>query len=327
MGNEEDYQDLKDLLCTSDQDYASRTVLLSRLMEREKEIPLLKRGIDLAEIQERLVPGFDQDQYRLFLDRLFLFGDKSSRCLTIPQGNKDEDPLWEFDIIDASGVVFEKLFDRLNWHVTSKGRLDRSPDLCAYFKDQQNLSSFIKSINDLNEHEKLLVRDHYLKILHQLCDTVYMAASHFISTSESAEIAYDFAKKSTYSAVLYLWNPINLYQELVRTAFKKSGLPEILYPPIPYEEEDSVKGVIFPHFLIGIKDLITKEFHWNDWFKMEGQYHEFNDIKDIIADFIIENGLIVDQSKFQSEIKETQHTKSISKDADGKYRETDIKQG
>lgn len=267
------------------------------MLSYKKEISQIYRGDSLENLCEKLNIDYQQESTDtdLVCERLFMVGEKAKRYYI------DDN---SFKISDYEDVVFEKIIKYFNDSIKNKHKnikffFDRNSAFRDFFIDKNNKSIFKEKIRKASEQEKLVIRDYYLTLLHQLATINYKNKSHFVSTSEDYLIAESFSKsrKEQYRVILHCWQPIKHEKHTV----KKFSLPTYTFHPFQYQKEYSLLGGILPHFIHMIEFCYLNKFVPNP-----------NIFNQDINEYSFYYGLDIDQSNFFSVLELTNYKKSIT---------------
>lgn len=274
-------------------DFLFKQILLSE----KKEIKLIYRGDSLKNLCEKLNVDYLEQNTNVnsVLNRLFMVGEKAKRYY-IDDGS--------FEIDNYQDVVFEKIIKYLNDSIKNKNKntitfFERNIYLKEFFSNKYNKSQFIDFISNASIQEKLLIRNYYLILLHQLAAINYKNKSHFVSTSEDYRIAEKFSKSSSNieRVILHCWHPFKKELNIVR----KYKLPTYTLGPYHYQKEYSLIGGILPHYIAGIEFTHLDKFYPNP-----------NIFKQEISNELFYSGLDIDQSNFDEILSLTSYKSSIA---------------
>ena len=277
-----------------------------------KNILLLYRGTMYSNIQERL-DNSDLNENNIF-NRAFYFGEKARFCSN--EKIKDTMQVLFKDINDCSFSTLKKVFDEIESLLSEqrlrlqvKSRL--SPSFKRYFKRPENRNLFASIINNIEcSKTKLLLRDYYLYLLH----TGYTIKYHtpLVSTSIKRSEAKNFKKmknkdekiifhyfvpEALTNSIIAPWK-ISTILEVVSTYKLPHYIPEGLFPK---QKEITVKGGLFPQFILGIELVDKEQFIVNPYL-----------INYTSSDFdnILKVGILFDQSDFGNKILKTNYAYS-----------------
>ena len=306
----------------------------SLLTEKSKEgsVLLLYRGDELSNIRNRLF----QDQARAtnqeLYDRLFYIGEKA-RHFSVDLYNPDE-RLYLTGINDCSGETVDFIFHRIGEVINAPSLISRvrkhtSERFRNYFLTQSNIQRFNEAFNSAyNPELRLEMRDYYLYFLHVAGAAGIRAETSFVSTSFDKRVAVGFAfnaRRRTGLVVLHYFIPapfekfaiapwiVGHHQKVVYAC----GLPTYkVYGLFPKQKEVSVKGALFPHFLIGVEVLEDKVFLVNSHLMRTDE-----------ADFeqVVKTGIPIDQRHFEERICDTGYIRWGQADLNGNFDQWDVK--
>ena len=211
------------------------------------------------------------------------------------------------DINDISENTFTYLFN------TIKNMLNENyiyeEGFREYFDEESNLKEFLTNIKHSHTYTKVMIRDYYYAYLHTLGRRGVGNFSHFVSTSRNWKEAWKFSgiRDNNKMLVHYLL-PIphhnyaidSKFEKKLRRICKRKDLP--VYSAL-YENQDeiSIKGGLFPHYIFGIHYLEQnkKYFIVNPYlFKMNDEFEKFPEV-----------GFPINQSYFEDLIKTTRYNR------------------
>ncbi|RAI97543.1 hypothetical protein LX64_05051 [Chitinophaga skermanii] len=206
-----------------------------------------------------------------FNEALFMMGPKARMFVS-----SDRQREFEINIAAAENDEFAKIFRMLS-HLLKKefpysarrvamtGFRAREEQLTRYFGDDGNFDDFVKRTGQLIGEHRIIMRDYYLALLHHMDKSQYYTDSFLLSTTTSFEQAHGFAwkeeeKDSTNPIILIGWVPKNFEGRLSapdirilrnRMEVDKTGLPVYNFSFFPRQEEVTLKGGLFPHYMLG----------------------------------------------------------------------------
>ncbi len=269
------------------------------------------RGESKNKLEDLLNPIDEHD----FFHRFFHVGDKGKYFHQCEHYNQIE------DINDTSDKVFNFIFDKIN---TIEKNSNADNDFNRFFSDTSNKDNFIKQISATADKKiKLRVRDYYLVYLHIIGNYSQHNSnkcSYFVSTTKDIEVAEGRADEETNEIIIYylLSKPFidkaiySRNKQFLKDSCKNLSLP-IYEEQFPDENEISVKGALFPNWILGLSCFIDdkKSFIVNPYlFK----------IGDKLIDFVT-TGFPTDQSVVKSTILKTSHNKYVTKYSDNSFEE------
>jgi len=271
---------------------------------------ILYRGENLGNLQNKLggdanTPNGLSDIYK----KCFFLGDKAKGFLL---AGKCAKPLynWDFNIGSASDEDFEYIFSEISKLVTDRKASIFSlieDEFYNFFINSGNLELFLETVKVVSDdRERLLLRDYYLWILHNLGADSFKYSSYFVSSTTNLNTALASAYMNGVDAkpilfVCFLPSPTQYFGltlediNILSTKTLDLGLP--CYTNSIYEEnETSLKGALFPHFILGIHEFETGRFIVNK--------HVFEDDNRSLSS-VLRYGLTIDQQNFDNFISET----------------------
>ena len=293
-----------------------KLVEVSNLAQKEDQISLLYRGEKKKSLADKLRKVYGKYD---FFKHLFYVGEKA-KCYFNQAKNKPEEQDFLISISDVNEKTFKFIFGELNYVLTQKHLenfhratalkkfKDSNPNFLQFFSQTENEEIFLEKIKRQEEKIKIKIRDYYLHLLHtdQLGDV-----SFFVSTSTKRSKAKIFATrkkeggKTKKSVIFYYFlpNPNSRYAvsclsiQIGYSSCIDLGLPIYSENFYPSQKEVSVKGALFPHFILGVFDLESQLFIANP--------HIFAPQNSNSVDLVLEQGLIIDQDNFGDFIKGT----------------------
>jgi hypothetical protein len=191
-----------------------------------------------------------------FAEGLFFFGEKSryfwnERLRSI--GSRHYSKKYDegqsnlaFDINDSSDELFKFIFKEFNKLIIEQSKpatsvfFETNKLAISYFDKLDKLDSFLNLIQQLSLSQRVIARNYYLKLLHQLGESSYKSNSHFISSSKKRRVAKKFSKKGI---IINFWN-VNFDSEQLHV-----DIPKFIGMPYEEQEEISLFTVILPQFI------------------------------------------------------------------------------
>ena len=254
---------------------------IGALIDNE-QYEVLLRGVTKSIINERLISKLNSNDS--LYDGLFLVGEKAKNFL-----KKSEIVPHSIKIINSVNI------ETATWIFESYRILSNGPIDLNFFKCQKNKQIFIDNLKD---NEKLT--DYYLFGLHTINSELLV---NFVSTTTSPEVA--FQRQIFDKLIVVLWRPseyihffdFNKLASLKDEIIKKK-LPVLEDSFYPNEKEISFKGIILPHFIIGIHDLEANEFILNPAILDENPNW-------------LKQGFDIDQTNFMQFIKQTKYQRFL----------------
>ncbi|ATA94705.1 hypothetical protein CGC54_10365 [Capnocytophaga canimorsus] len=257
-------------------------ILLLKKFEKKNKIQILHRGFSKEYGFQKFNLNPEYNTLKQFGENLFFFGEKSKNFIV-------EDKSIKFRINDISRDVFERIFN-IFLDLSSENILpefyEKNTNNFNYFV-LKNKNEFLNKVEQLGEKCKMFLRNHYFSILHQLDKNDFKDVSLFLSSANEESTANRFALKSGIVINFWKWNnkPIN--------KCNLGDLPYFKGVPFDDENEESILGVIFPHYIYS--------------FECEGKIFINPNIPDIydedIYEFLLYTGFEIDQSNFDEKLK------------------------
>ncbi|MCC5883623.1 MAG: hypothetical protein JJU25_13425 [Halomonas sp.] len=307
--------------------------LRSFLSEQDKSgrVLFLYRGEEQRNIRRRLTNGGLGVETTEVFERAFYFGDKARHFAV---DVFDERRNFLTGINDCSDETLFFICDRIN-HVleaprgVSRIRENTSKEFRQFFQNQNNRHEFIHRINESYTPEtKLKARDYYLYFLHIAGTAGVRQETMFVSTTTDKSIALGFSragKRKTSRIVFHYFIPqpfhfhaiapwvADHHQRIVYAiglpTYKAAGL-------FPKQREVSVKGALFPHFILGIELVDDRKFIISSNFKEYGSRVDF--------ERVARKGFMIDQSDFHNSIFDTGYIRWGQTDLNGNFESNDV---
>ncbi len=203
----------------------------------------LCRGYDLEFAYKQFCLDVKYNSDDQFAERLFYYGNKAKS-------------LWKFQcnrpygINEVSDKVFSLIFKEF-YQILQKASVNTQTDKYiaknshqfAFFCNKNNEEIFLKTVKPYIDSEKLIIRNYYFSILHQLNESNFNHSSVLISSTTNENEANKFSGGSK-GIKIFFWQP-NLKKK--RPIFK--DLPIFNGNPYENQKEIPVFGVIFPHYI------------------------------------------------------------------------------
>lgn len=225
---------------------------------------------------------------------VFFIGSKADSYLF-----KFDDVNFPIDLNNTDESLFKAIYKEFERNIKHECFANESVFI-NYFKD--NLDDFLKKILNLEIEERVKIKYYYLWLLHVIGETNYKKYSNFLSTTKDYDTACGFGNEELVYVgwiprpikrrSLYLGSLMQLSKRL-----RKLNLPTYTDEPHPDENEISLIGGLFPHYILGIyyhnRNLILIN---NNLLKkgMKGM------IKFGLSNMIIKHGIGIDQSNFEN---------------------------
>ena len=211
-----------------------------------------------------------------------------------------------FSIDDTSDKAFKYIFNKIK-HVLSTSK---NPEIekfklnndafNLYFLNKDNLDKFVSNAIRLNQKEKLKIRDYYLRFLHRVGFLGFYLNSFMLSTTVSKQIAKEFSSED--DIIFVSWNRTKIIRVAGNTI--NSNFPKYKIGIYSYQKEITLKGGFFPQEILGFIYRPTSTFHLNP-----NIFH----YPDLI-DYMVKNGIPIDQSEFPKILSLTNHSGSFHSD-------------
>lgn len=303
------------------------------LTEQDKSgrVLFLYRGEEQRNIRRKLTNGGLEVETPEIFKRAFYFGDKA-RHFAVDFFNNERNFLT--GINDCSEETLSFIYDRIKNVIEeprgiSRIRENTSDDFRQFFQNQSNRHDFLRRIGESYTPEiKLKARDYYLYFLHIAGAAGIRQETMFVSTTTDKKIARGFARVGNRSAsriVFHYFIPQPFHFHAIapwvadhhqRIAYA-IGLPTYKATGLfPKQREVSVKGALFPHFILGIELVDERRFIINS------NFNEYNNRVDF--ERVARKGFLIDQSDFHSSIFNTGYIRWGQTDLNGNFESNDI---
>lgn len=244
----------------------------------------------------------------LLFSMLFYFGQKA-RHFWLEHRNEIAKRDWLISIDDVSEATFSWIFDRTGEILKYKLRnvqhfVSENPCFAAYFFDQKNKIDFISKAVSLDLKGRQHAKDYYLYFAHTFGRKGIHKSTMLVSTSSDIKVASSFRNDKGENLVSYLFVPSPYFRycisshffstrELARMRTPRYAMNSGLYPD---QKEFSLRGAIFPHFLLGVHDPSTEQFVVNPHL-LAMRCDDFASLPS--------NGIRIDQSEFDTRVLQT----------------------
>lgn len=279
------------------------------------------RIIYRGENEENLKRKLNIDNTENIFERLsyfiFMVGDKA-RAYHLQDRDfiNNEGNIYPIDSLDQN--IFIMIFNKFyNAFHTSTNResinfREYNPDFVTFFQSEENRNIFLNKILGIqNDHDKLIVRDYYLSLLHKMGKIGLHYTSLFVSTTLDKKISDYFAKVNVNSEKSITFVGWIDRKVLKNNLIERYSLPVYNRAIYPNQREISMKGGILPHYLLGYIVHRTNEFIINPNF--------FTTTKEISS--IVKEGLDIDQTNFIEVLRQTNYTGYVTLDVDENWRD------
>lgn len=292
---------------------------------------LIYRG----ETKSRLLNNYGLSQYDVpqpFNDMLFLYGNKGKYFLQ-RMSQSVREAVNSFALDDVTDTYFHVIFDMVaatlmgTYNPPVQKHVDafkaREIAVTQFFLIPANKNTLVEAVKNLSDQQRGRVRDYYLTLLHHLDKSAYYPVSFLLSTTKNFSVAQQFcatAKLDQNELIFFGWVPRRNAAILATPRFgngrsnllTKLGLPAFDKSFFPKQQEISLKGGLFPHYIYGYLHTHAGK-----------QTFEINPyIFDKLDTNWIENGLPVNQVHFWRDFNKTAFGKAfLLSEQTGIYRE------
>ncbi len=278
-----------------------------------------------GENKSTLFDLYHSSDFTSFSHSLFLIGNKGRGLINDAAKRAKDKKKWKLD--DVQKAVFKTLFEIINiimnesYPVVCKFSI-HNKNLFDYFKDLNNLDTFVNAIARLKKEDRIKIRDYYLKLAHQFADEHFYPISSLLSVTTDFNVAdKKFSGTGEEKIVLFGWLPLNKnnnyeitfdYLNLAEQNLLENNLPIYYHSFYSDENEISLKGGLLPHFLVGFL-YVDRDSDIN--FDINPN---FLDVKSE-SQLWINEGLPINQSGFWNELKKTNFQGSFWVNYKGEY--------
>lgn len=208
------------------------------------QIKILHRGMSKNFAFNKLNLDVNLNTIDQFAEKLFFYGEKSKYFWNEKLNTSKHK--FEFEINDTSDNFFKYIFNEFNKLIDShKNEMTdrfflKNEVTVSFFSRYENIDLFIDKIKQLTQNDRILVRNYYLRILHQLGEVTYKENSQFISSSTSENVAKKFSKSEI---MINFWDLDFIKHDLA------IDVPMFIGKPYRSQKEISIFTVILPHFI------------------------------------------------------------------------------
>jgi len=289
----------------------------SMSMLSSRRVTLTFRGDSDINLSYKLSSNRDLLSEDLLFDLYFFFGEKAKHFYEV----KDDEIVnskWMKEIEDYSEHTLDFIFDKIQRELKSKSKEIKEfklahPEFCDYFGGD-NKERFISTLSEIPKYG----RDYYLYFLHTAGWIGISQISFLVSTSLSYDAATNFGTDGNKQYVTYYIIPepfddfavSHLRAKKYEPFLKEKGLPLYSGNTIhPSEREVAVKAALFPHFILGVRDVTENRFIANPHL-----FSRANQARSIIQ------GLDIDQSGFAAKLNLTSYKRGAETFLDGWYK-------
>lgn len=295
--------------------------------QSNRRVSVIYRGDNFENLKNKLNLYGDQLEDTNLNEMLFLIGEKG-RGYRKSYTAKIKRKYKIFGIRNSDERVFKYIFGKYR-SVFRKSdnpiieNFKRSnPLYVQFFLSGENENVFLETAGNLLENKRLEFRDYFLAPLHHLGAIGYFNNSIFLSTSSDSNIANDFSPhrqipnfSEKITIVSWIPQPVMKryvayhYSTISNRTIKKLGFPVYKEPFYPTQKEITMKGGLFPHYMLGYFRGRKNQFEINPhFFSTEKAFSE-----------IVDEGFNIDQSNFNRRLKETDYGAFFWAYNDGTY--------
>ena len=229
------------------------------------------------------------------------------------------------DIGRVNSNNFDLIFYEMSYFVRNYNTLWNfgNRDVIEYFSNNENKIKWKTILSNLNEDEQLIIRDYYRWLLHTASDQRFQTKTYYVPTTLDSEMCENYAYGNDVDGgpvalIYFIPNPFYKYATNFESLFEANhllkyySLPVINSEMYPDEFEISIKGGLFPHFIVGIYEYNDSRFVLNHhFFKKEN--HK-----------ILKFGIDIDQSSFYQHLNKTNYKSGVGIFTDGKFTKIEI---
>jgi hypothetical protein len=291
------YQSIDNLLTVLDDEKSTLIGEFINALLDEDNCQLIFRGESISHAYNK--SGTDwyadrEEDYKFCRhgDSIFYIGTKADSYLF-----KIDDVNFPIDLNSTDEELFKSIYREFSENIDHR-TLKNEINFRHYF--QANEVDFLEKILKLRPEEKVEIKYYYLWLLHVIGQTSYKKHSNFLSTTKDYETANEFGKDE----LVYVgWIPRPIkkrsvyFGSLIQLSrrLKKLKLPTYSDEPYPNENEVSLIGGLFPHYIFGIYHQRKKLVLINNNLLQIGMLEM---IKHGLSNMIIEHGIGIDQTNF-----------------------------
>lgn len=259
--------------------------ILSDYSNKDK-VEILHRGFTKEYAFDKFNLDVKYNSIEQFGERLFFFGEKSKYF-------QIEKHKLKFELNDISNPIFKQIFDiymSLEIDLIPSIFYENNKKTFEYFT-VDNEQNFLKKINSLSEKCQMNLRNYYFSILHQLENNDFKGESFLVSTSSNLSVANGFTLGKG-GIIINFWN-----WKSKENMCDFKDLPYFNGVPYPYEDEISIFGAIFPHYIYS--------------FTYEGElYVNPNLFDENDFEIVLFTGFDIDQTDFKAKLEKMTSYKS-----------------
>jgi len=313
----------KNVTLLTDKQRKRANLLLRQLLENNDNgnLQICLRGENYRNLSAKLFTERERNSNVFSLEfyrRCFMLGDKAKTYYLCNYNTNNPIP-WSFDIAKVNSSDFDFIFYELSYFVKQNNSSWKVSNLefVNYFSNNNNKPGFKTLLSNLSPDEQLIIRDYYCWLLHTAATERFQSHSYYVSATTDPEMCYNFSNDNGPLAVVYfIPHPSSTLSTSLQTllyanqSLTSQGLPVIESEVYPDEFEVSIKGGLFPHFIIGFYEYESNRFVFNhNIFK---KYNRSN--KKIFS-----NGIKIDQSDFFDYLKKTSYNRGVGLLSNGNY--------
>lgn len=292
----------------------------------KKKHQLIFRGENYQSLKSKFKLTGDELNFHHLSDMLFMIGEKGRGYR---KSYRDKIKKYKlFSITDSSSELFKYIFLKyrdvlsiMNYQVTDKFKRENVL-FTDFFLNKKNEQFFVETIMTFTKGKREIARDFYLKPLHQIGQSGYYNNSVYLSTTPEIKVANYFSnyKDSSSPVIIVGWigatmknNSFGLtYADKAKTFLDGVKLPVYSGVFFPKQKEVTLRGGMFPHYILGYILKERMEFNLNPhFFSTEKSFTE-----------IIKNGFDIDQTHFFEALRQTDYEGSFWLDEEDNFGDT-----
>jgi len=221
-----------------------------------EKIKILYRGEEKNNLSDKL----NTSNQNTIFTKLFRVGDKSANHYN----NNENTRNYLQDINDISDNTFKYIFNTIKDNLNDDD--SNSETLFEKYFIDTDINTFLNQINDLNNIEKLRIRDYYYAYLHT-CNELVNNITHYISTSLNPNHSWNYWGDNIDDKILFHFILRKPYLDFaiysknqghLKSLCTKNNLPNY-QARYSNEDEISVKGLLLANYIFGIEYIENGE--------------------------------------------------------------------
>ena len=293
---------------------------------KENNIQICFRGENFRNLSEKLfnynersLTEFSSEFYR----RCFMLGDKSKMHYMCNYNYNNPIP-WSGEISKVRITDFDFIFSVMNYFVgiyNNEEWKKTNSEFITFFSNNDNRAILMSKMESCNTSQLLVLIDYFFWYLHKANDDRFKMHSCYDSTTTEYQTCKKFAymngeMNGPLAFLYYILKPINKLATCRETIYKAEMLLTDFQLPtlktdINHDEfELSVKGGLFPHFIIGIYEFNENRFVLN---------HNLFRTENRSINHVLKSGIKIDQTYFFNYLKKSNYHHGIALSSDNNF--------